>query len=98
MIVRFDPKAVQQAVAKESEPIGVEGDPATKGGLSEAEAIVQESKRALEESGEKVERVSSGELKELEGQQDGAVQADPGPELNAEALEKAKLERGGGVS
>ncbi|KAK5117750.1 hypothetical protein LTR85_008725 [Meristemomyces frigidus] len=87
MVVRFDSKAVQQNVANEAEPIGVEGDPATKqGGLTEAEAIVLESKRKLEESGDTgapIDKIPSDLMEEQE-------EAEPGPELNPEALEKAK--------
>ncbi|KAK4541003.1 hypothetical protein LTR36_008372 [Oleoguttula mirabilis] len=87
MVVRFDSKAVQQTVANEAEPIGVDGDPATKqGGLTEAEAIVLESKRKLNDSsdvGAPVDKIPSDLVEEQE-------EAEPGPELNPEALEKAK--------
>jgi protein phosphatase PTC1 len=61
MIVRFDGKAVQEAVANNADPIGVEGDPNTKkGGLSEAEHIVLESKKKLDESdGEQLDRITT---------------------------------------
>ena len=46
MIVRFDSAALRHAVEHRIEPIGVEGDPPThRGSLSEAEAIVLESKQ-----------------------------------------------------
>lgn len=90
MLVRFDSKAVQQTVANQVEPIGVEGDPATKaGGLSEAEAIVIDSKKKLDQSGEGLDRVPS----ELIEQQNEEARVDPGPELNAEALEKARKDK-----
>lgn len=85
MIVRFDGKAAQHAVENKNEQIGVEGDPTTKsGGLSEAEHLVLESKKKLDESGEKLDRVPS----DL-----GEDDAEPGPELNAEALEAARKDR-----
>ena len=61
MLVRFDGKAVQEAVANKAEPIGVEGDPNTKkGGLSEAEHIVLESKKKLDQSdGEQLDRITT---------------------------------------
>ena len=89
MTVRFDNKAVQQAVEKKVEPIGVEGDPGSKtGGITEAESIVLESKKKLGDTGEEgqpIERIPT-DLMEQE------ANAEPGPELNVEALEKAKVE------
>lgn len=87
MIVRFDNKAVQEAVQNKSEPIGVEGDPASKsGGLSEAEHIVLESKKRLDESGEpQLDRVTT-QMIEAEAQKEG------GPEMdeNAAMVQTAK--------
>lgn len=86
MVVRFDSRAVQQTVANNLEPIGVEGDPASKaGGVSEAEAIVAESSKKLNESGESLERIPS-DLAE----QDEEPDAEPGPELNPEAVQRAR--------
>jgi len=86
MVVRFDSKAVQQTVANQVEPIGVEGDPPTKaGGITEAEAIVAESKKKLEETGEGLDRIPSDLI-----EQDEEPDAEPGPELNAEAVENAR--------
>lgn len=90
MVVRFDSKAVQQNVANQAEPIGVEGDPATKsGGLTEAEAIVLESKKKLDQSGAPLEQVSTEQII-----QEQEHHAEPGPELNPEALEKARKDTG----
>ena len=90
MMVRFDSKAVQQTVAREVEPIGVEGDPATKkGGLSEAEALVAESQHQLEASGEKLDRIPTDEL--MQGQDQVT---EPGPELNPEAVQRARKDGG----
>lgn len=87
MIVRFDGKAAQSAVENRNEQIGVDGDPSGKaGGLSEAESLVLESKKKLDESGEGLDRVPSDLM---EGQED----AEAGPELNAEALEAARKDR-----
>lgn len=87
MVVRFDGKAAQNAVENKKDQIGVEGDPITKaGGLSEAEHLVLESKKKLDESGEGLDRVPS-EL--MQAQED----AEPGPELNPEALEAARKDK-----
>ncbi|KAK3650705.1 mgpp2cl-1, protein phosphatase 2C-like protein 1 [Elasticomyces elasticus] len=93
MVVRFDSKAVQQTVAQEVEPIGVDGDPATKkGGVSEAEAIVMEQKAKLEQTGEKLDRIPS-DLEETVEEHKAAQE--PGPELNPEAVEMARKDREG---
>ncbi len=54
MIVRFDNKALQQTVERRTEPIGVDGDPPStkEGGISEADAIVQEAKKNLGHAGQ----------------------------------------------
>lgn len=54
MIVRFDNKALQQTVERRNDPIGVDGDPLStrKGGISEADAIVQEAKKNMNEAGQ----------------------------------------------
>ena len=78
MVVRFDAKAVQQAVAQQTEPIGVEGDaPSKKGSVTESEAIVAEAQqktrgmdRGNHSPGRVVEETNAG--------------AEPGPELNPE--------------
>lgn len=77
MVVRFDNKAVQEAVANKTEPIGVEGDPATKsGGLSEAEHIVLESKKRLDESGSpQLDRVTT-QMVEAEKQKESGPEVD----------------------
>ncbi|EMC98100.1 hypothetical protein BAUCODRAFT_32096 [Baudoinia panamericana UAMH 10762] len=86
MIVRFDSKAVQQTVDRKVEPIGVEGDPATQqGGITEAEAIVMESKKNLDQTGGQLDRVPSDLV-----EQDEDHSQEPGPELNAEAVQKAR--------
>ena len=88
MIVRFDSQAVQQTVERKVEPIGVDGDPASqKGGVSEAEAIIAEQRKKLDESGELLDRVPSDINEEEEPAND------PGPELNPEALEAARKDR-----
>ena len=80
MIVRFDGKAVQEAVQNKAEPIGVEGDPNTKsGGISEAEHIVLESKKRLDESGdgEPLDRITT-QMVEAEKAKEA------GPEMDAD--------------
>ncbi|THV80410.1 MgPP2CL-1, protein phosphatase 2C-like protein 1 [Aureobasidium pullulans] len=88
MIVRFDNQALQQTVERKVEPIGVDGDPAAqKGGVSEADAIVSEQRKKLDESGELLDRVPSDVNEEQE------EKVDPGPELNIEAVEAARKDR-----
>ena len=85
MVVRFDSDKVQEVAKDKANPIGVEGDPPTKqGGISEAEHIVQDAKKKLDESG--IETLDRIPTEEVERQ----AQHEPGPELNAEALEAAK--------
>lgn len=87
MIVRFDSQALQQTVERKVEPIGVDGDPSSqKGGVSEAEAIIAEQRKKLDESGELLDRMPSDITEEEEI-------VDPGPELNIEAVEAARKDR-----
>ena len=88
MIVRFDGQKVQEQVQNKTDPIGVEGDPASKeGGLTEAESLVLESKKKLDESGvEQLDRVPSDIMEQEED-------AEPGPELNADAVEAARKDK-----
>lgn len=81
MVVRFYNKAVKERKTEHS--IGVEGDPETlKGGISEADAIVSSVKKLQEETGETIhDKVAKDTI---------AEESEPGPELNAEALEAAK--------
>lgn len=86
MIVRFNNRLVQDTVERKVDLIGVEGDPLTlKGYISETEAIVTRQKKQLDESGEGLERVSTEMIAEEEDED-----AEPGPELNVEALKSAK--------
>ncbi|KAF2863236.1 PP2C-domain-containing protein [Piedraia hortae CBS 480.64] len=86
MIVRFDSKALQQTVANEVPPIGVEGDAATRpGGVSEAQAIVMESKKKMGNAGVTTDEVAH-ELVKAEEERD----PEPGPELNADAVRRAR--------
>ena len=50
MVVRFDANLIRDVVERRSEPIGVEGDPLSqvKGGISEADKIVEGAKKRLE--------------------------------------------------
>jgi protein phosphatase PTC1 len=92
MVVRFDNKALQQTVEKKNEPIGVEGDPPStkKGGISEADAIVNEARKSMgdvpgkvlhldNEVEEERIRVSQEIIREEE-------EKEVGPELDAEGL------------
>lgn len=67
----------------------MEGDPlAQKGNMSEADAIVLEQKLKLENSGEKLDRIPSDMIAE-----EDEPEQEPGPELNADALEAARKDR-----
>ena len=91
MVVRFDSKAVQQTVDKVVEPIGVEGDSASRGGgLTEAEAIVREQQNKLEATGEKIDRVPSQELAETDVAPEDPA---PGTQLKPEAAEAIRNQR-----
>lgn len=50
MVVRFDGNLIRDVVERRTEPIGVEGDPSSqiKGGISEADKIVESAKKKLE--------------------------------------------------
>ena len=88
MIVRFDNKALAQAQSQKDQLIGVDGDPAMKtGGISEAQAIVSEIKRHIDEGGDPLAlaRPTTNEFVE-----DVERNQEPGPELNAAALEATK--------
>ncbi|GAB7358105.1 hypothetical protein MBLNU230_g0265t2 [Neophaeotheca triangularis] len=91
MVIRFDSKAVQQTVESRVEPIGVEGDAASKqGGVTEAEAIVAENAKRLDETGELADKgIPAEQLLEPHEQTEGHTD-DPGPELNAEAVQAAR--------
>jgi protein phosphatase PTC1 len=84
MVVRFLNKAVKERKIEHS--IGVEGDSETmKGGMSEADAIVSSVKKLQEETGETIhDKINAGRIVEEEEQE-------PGPELNADAVEAAKV-------
>ena len=88
MIVRFDSKAVQQTVEQKTEPIGVEGDPGTQeGGLSEADQIVAESRKKLEDSGIASDKLTRLPTEIIQAEEE----AEPGPELNVQALREEAL-------
>jgi protein phosphatase PTC1 len=84
MVVRFLNKAVKERKIEHS--IGVEGDSETlKGGMSEADAIVSSVKKLQEEHGETIhDKINAHRIVEEEEQE-------PGPELNADAVEAAKV-------
>jgi protein phosphatase PTC1 len=91
MVVRFDNKAVQQTVDKVVEPIGVEGDPATRGGgITESEAIVREQENKLNATGEKIDNVPIKELMETD---EKPQEPAPGTALKSEAAEAARKDR-----
>jgi protein phosphatase PTC1 len=91
MVVRFDNKAVQQTVDKVVEPIGVEGDPATRaGGMTESEAIVREQENKLNATGEKIDSVPTRELFQTD---EHPKEPAPGTALKPEAAEAARKDR-----
>ncbi|OQO14871.1 hypothetical protein B0A48_00253 [Cryoendolithus antarcticus] len=92
MVIRFDSQRVQQTVNHAVAPIGVEGDPTSKsGGLSEGDAIVREQRKKMEDAGEvPVETIPAEVVQEVKQQEEQTIRADPGPELNLEAVAAAK--------
>lgn len=90
MVVRFDNKALQQSQSVPDNMLGVEGDPGMPaGGLSEADAILNETKKTVQDPGQRaLSRPTTEEIiQEVEEQQE------PGPELNVSALEAARKDR-----
>lgn len=92
MVVRYDNKALKEL--KNSHSIGVEGDPDTiKGSVSEADAIVSSVKKLQDETGEAgIDKIGANTANQMiveEEEAPGSV-AEPGPELNTEAVEMAK--------
>ncbi|KXT17303.1 hypothetical protein AC579_525 [Pseudocercospora musae] len=89
MVVRFDNSKLQAAHEDKDNRIGVDGDPSAKaGGISEADAIVSDTKRHLDGGGEPLTGMSGATTNDLmdEVQQN----QESGPELNPEALETAR--------
>lgn len=86
MIVRFDNKALKQRKAHGQ--IGVDGDPSSsKGGISEADAIVAQSKKQLE-AGEFGSPSSENRISEEE---DAVV--DSGPEADLQAKQETEVKK-----
>ncbi|KAK7519459.1 phosphatase 2C-like domain-containing protein [Phyllosticta citriasiana] len=86
MIVRFDNEAL---LARQNESnIGVDGDPSSKkGGISETESILGHAKKNIVDLGEAdMDQVSNEMILEEE-------EAEPGPELNPEALKAARKDK-----
>lgn len=84
MVVRFDNNALQQN--QETNLIGVEGDPSTiANGISEAEAIVNNTKNHLDGGDAPLSEITTNELME-----DVKQNQESGPELNPAALEAAR--------
>lgn len=89
MVVRFDNSKLQ--ATQEQKDLGVEGDPSSiPGGVSEADAIVSESKKFIAEGGDPLalEKPTTQEMVvDVEQNQEA------GPELNPAALEHAKRDQ-----
>lgn len=82
MVVRFDNKALRQR--KNEAVIGVDSDQAaTKGGITEAEAIVAQAKKSIGEPETSVESATQEIIME-------EAEAEPGPELNIDAAKAAR--------
>jgi|TARA_R110002003_G_scaffold187_8_gene14645 protein phosphatase PTC1 len=82
MVVRFDNKALRHR--KNEGGLGVEGDAATvKGGITEAEAIVAQARKSIGEPDQSVESAAKEIIME-------ESEAEPGPELNIEAVKAAQ--------
>ncbi|KAF2216514.1 hypothetical protein CERZMDRAFT_64927 [Cercospora zeae-maydis SCOH1-5] len=85
MVVRFDNSKLQ--ATQQQSDIGVEGDASSKGGVTEADAIVSESKKFIEQGGDPLaltQPTTQEMMAEVERSQE------VGPELNPAALEHAR--------
>lgn len=78
MVVRFDANLIRDVVERRSEPIGVEGDPLSqvKGGISEADKIVEGAKKRLENV--ESSPVDAGSTTKLAGESQGTKASSPG--------------------
>jgi protein phosphatase PTC1 len=85
MVVRFDNKALK--ARKHEAHIGVDGDQAGgKAGISEADAIVSQARKTMGGPEQPVEAAAAAIMEEEETE----TNAEPGPELNADALKTAQ--------
>ncbi|KAF2746221.1 PP2C-domain-containing protein [Sporormia fimetaria CBS 119925] len=84
MVVRFDNKALK--ARKQESSIGVDGDQPSQKGVSEAEAIVSQARKTMGEPEQSVETAAAVIMEEEEAE----TGAEPGPELNADALKAAQ--------
>lgn len=85
MVVRFDNSKLQ--ATQQQSDIGVEGDVSSKGAVTEADAIVSESKKLIEQGGDPLaltQPTTKEMMTDVEQNQEG------GPELNPAALEHAR--------
>ncbi|KAI9716265.1 MAG: hypothetical protein M1812_005490 [Candelaria pacifica] len=89
MLVRFDTKAVQNTIDRRNEPIGVEGDSSSskKGGVSEADAIVAEARKHVDQSDNVSPEHINAQMSKVAEEEEG----EPGPELNPEGAKQARL-------
>ena len=98
MVVRFDNKAIKQAIERKVDPIGVEGDPTSKkGGISETDAIIKEARKSLSipdgvDVDEEIARISQEIIREEEAKESG-----PELKLDGSAAEAAKKTKGDNV-
>ncbi|SMR47139.1 unnamed protein product [Zymoseptoria tritici ST99CH_3D1] len=89
MVVRFDNKLLQETQDAKDNLIGVDGDPPTKAdGISEAQAIVSGIQTQAEGSDSPLSPVTTNEI-----MNDVEENQEPGPELNAAALEAARKDK-----
>ncbi|PPJ58655.1 hypothetical protein CBER1_03521 [Cercospora berteroae] len=87
MVVRFDNSKLQ--ATQQQSDIGVEGDPSSKGGVTEADAIVSESKKFIEQGGDPLAlTLSQPTTNEMMAEVERSQEV--GPELNPAALEHAR--------
>lgn len=84
MVVRFDNQALQHN--QETNLIGVDGDPSTNAdGISEATAIVNNTKNHLDGNGAPLSEITTNDVME-----DVKQNQEAGPELNPSALDAAR--------
>lgn len=86
MIVRLDGQRIQQAVERKTESIGVDGDPLSPGGgMSEAEALVDEQRKRLLGGGARLDEHALHTATKIE--------QEAGPEVDTSAIDDGHSER-----
>lgn len=80
MVIRFDSSRVKDVINRTADPIGVVGDPLNEGGVSEADKIVEGTRKSMANAGitdapESAEKVNEEIIRRMSTDE-------PGPELS----------------